>query len=1031
MIENLKGIKEKFKDPGKEYRPVPFWSWNDRLSPELLRWQIGEMDKTKLGGYFMHARAGLETEYLSDEWMECVRTCIDEGKKRGMKSWVYDEVGWPSGFAGGLVTALGDEYHARGLKMEELDQIDEFPQDENILGVYLWNRHSNQITYLHSNDEAKSIDANSKILVVKHVSGPYYIDVMNEKTVKVFIQITHEKYYNEFKEEFGTGFQGFFTDEPRFSVENIPWSYIFAPKFNEKYGYDIIKRLPALFIPCEGYEKVRYDFWSLANELFVSSFMKQLYTWCEDHGCKLTGHVMMEESLYSQMTGTAGVMPFYEYMQIPGVDWLRRMIYNPIVPKQVGSVASQLGKKQVLTESYALSGWNVSFEELKWIADWQYVNGVNLMCQHLEGYTLRGMRKRDYPPSLFFQQPWWEEYGVLNDYLARLGVVLSSGKPMVDVLMLHPMRSAFIAYDGTNNERLQKLDRDFIKASEMLSDIHVDYHYGDETILEKHAKIVGSKFIVGQCAYRMVVLPSMISLSESTLILLEEFIDNGGHVISLGEFPKLCNGQRDSRVDRLEKQVQCIGENREALYTYLEEHSVRDISISQNNREIGEIHYHARQLGDTYIFFMVNHSQTDSFSAKIRVKEEGRVKRLNPDNGEIESVLYRCQNGMTEIDLEFLPMQSHVLAFERGKNAERDYGSTKDFSSSCGSLSDTIIVEPNREWHIDYMDHNAITLDYCCYQIDNGEWLGPVPVIKLMDILLGLKRSCDIALKFDFKVDMDPDDIEQIYLILELPEENEIYVNGIWVEYQNIGWWKDTAFKKIDIKPFVKKGQNQVLLKRRFFQSSKVYDVLFGENVYESEFNKLTYNVELESIYIIGDFGVVSKSPYTTGERKAIFTEGPFALVHKPEKVYMGDLTQQGFCFFAGKIMMSQLFNVNKKSNSRIVLHLKRPNAVVSKVFINDQLVKTLPWAPYTVDITDAVRDGENKLSIQLFSGNRNLLGPHHHIDGESYSVGPLSFKGEYSFAERKTEALPTTEEERTRNYWREGYCFVEFGLEE
>lgn len=68
-------------------------------------------------------------------------------------------------------------------------------------------------------------------------------------------------------------------------------------------------------------------------------------------------------------------------------------------------------------------------------------------------------------------------------------------------------------------------------------------------------------------------------------------------------------------------------------------------------------------------------------------------------------------------------------------------------------------------------------------------------------------------------------------------------------------------------------------------------------------------------------------------------------------------------------------------------------------------------------------------MSIQLFSGNRNLLGPRHHIAGESYSVGLLSFVGKFSFAEKRTETLPTTEEEMTKDYWREGYCFVEFDL--
>ena len=48
-------------------RPVPFWSWNDKLEPDELRRQIGAMQDAGMGGFFMHARGGLETEYLSEE----------------------------------------------------------------------------------------------------------------------------------------------------------------------------------------------------------------------------------------------------------------------------------------------------------------------------------------------------------------------------------------------------------------------------------------------------------------------------------------------------------------------------------------------------------------------------------------------------------------------------------------------------------------------------------------------------------------------------------------------------------------------------------------------------------------------------------------------------------------------------------------------------------------------------------------------------------------------------------------------------
>ena len=65
-----------FKNISKQYRPIPFWSWNDKLDPEELRRQIREMHAQGIGGFFMHARGGLQTEYLSAEWIDS--SCMPE-----------------------------------------------------------------------------------------------------------------------------------------------------------------------------------------------------------------------------------------------------------------------------------------------------------------------------------------------------------------------------------------------------------------------------------------------------------------------------------------------------------------------------------------------------------------------------------------------------------------------------------------------------------------------------------------------------------------------------------------------------------------------------------------------------------------------------------------------------------------------------------------------------------------------------------------------------------------------------------------
>ena len=63
------------------------------------------MNEAGIGGYFMHARGGLLTEYMGDEWFDNVDAACTEGERLGMRSWAYDENGWPSGFANGIVSS--------------------------------------------------------------------------------------------------------------------------------------------------------------------------------------------------------------------------------------------------------------------------------------------------------------------------------------------------------------------------------------------------------------------------------------------------------------------------------------------------------------------------------------------------------------------------------------------------------------------------------------------------------------------------------------------------------------------------------------------------------------------------------------------------------------------------------------------------------------------------------------------------------------------------------------------------------------
>lgn len=1010
----MKDLIKELDNPSSEYRAHPFWSWNDKLSPDELRGQIREMKRVGLGGYFMHARAGLITEYLSDDWFDCINACIDEGKKLGMESWSYDENGWPSGFGGGIVSGMGDRYHVRWLvcKPYEGDTPCEGDTLEGkLLGFYGVSDKECRFLDMKIRAAKAAAKPDETIYYVTHEKNENYVDILNPAVVKEFINCTYETYFKRLGEDFGgAAMPGFFTDEPQYARCKIPWSYVLPEEFDKTNGYDIADKLPLLFLEREGYEKLRFDFWRVVSRLYTDSFGKQIYDWCEKHNCQFTGHAMMEDNLYTQMACTAGVMPIYQYMHIPGMDWLGRNIANPLIPKQVGSAAKQLGKKFVLSETFALCGWDVSFEELKWIAEWQYLNGINFMCQHLESYSIRGLRKRDYPPSMFYQSPWWDDYKGFNDYFARLGKLIADSDELADVLLLHPMHTAYIAYNGGNCANLQKYDRELNHALTILSGNHIAYHLGDEIIIKNHGSVEGSTLRVGLCSYSSVVLPSMLTLDAATLALLREFVSNGGKLYSLGDKPTLVDGLPSAELDELMNSVTPIptGDN-ELTVSTLTALGLKNISVSDKNGETGCIHCRVNLLENgSKAYFFQNQDREHAYDAKIILDTDNPAVKLDLADMNVCETDSITSNGKTVVFMHFEPMQSHLL-IAGGELPEITIKSKPSLTLPLG-----------RNWHYENGDDNSLTLDTCEYILgEDGEYSEPRNILDVMERLLSARANDKLKLRFTFEIDNKAklSAMRGFKLVSEFADEFKISVNGSELIYDGVSWWKDKAFKQYDIAHTVKTGRNEIIIEGSFYQREKVYQVLFGKNVLETERNKLTYDTELESLYLVGDFSVYSKSGYTEGQRRALFTDGSFVICDRTTEFCGGELVAQGYPFFSGRIKLSQNVKIKKSYGKRISVTISKPYATLAKVYVNDRYVKTLMWSDYSADISDFVKPGKMaKITLELVIGNRNLLGPHHNPQGESYGVGPGSFSPHGNY---------------TQSSWRERYCFVKAGIGE
>ena len=90
-------------------------------------------------------------------------------------------------------------------------------------------------------------------------------------------------------------------------------------------------------------------------------------------------------------------------------------------------------------EECGVTGWDFDFRGHKFHADWQAALGVTLRVLHLSWVSMKGSAKRDYPASISYQSPWYTEFSYIEDHIARLNTVLTRGKPIVNIGVIHPI----------------------------------------------------------------------------------------------------------------------------------------------------------------------------------------------------------------------------------------------------------------------------------------------------------------------------------------------------------------------------------------------------------------------------------------------------------------------------------------------------------------------------------------------------------------------------------------------------------------
>lgn len=549
--------REFFKNPttDPDYSVSGFWFWNDLITDEKTKEQLDMMHRIHADQPVVHSRFGLQNEYLSQDWFDRIQSVLDTCKANKQKIWLYDENNWPSGNCSWSITK-DEKYREHYLQFDKKElkageRVCFDCNEKNYLNISIFKAEELVPLDIIAKETVTYQAAEASIVIAVYVAvddyepvGKLCVDYLSKEALQKFIDSTHEKYREHFEEEFGKIITGIFMDETRF-CNAMPWTETLPMEFEKRKGYDIIPFLPLLLSKNDNSNLIRYDYYDVISDMYTEATFGQSYDWCHKYGIKSTGHFLGEETIAAQSYFGADMMRGYQYFDVPAIDHLGNGI-GSLDAKFAVSACHSYGKTRIACEAFGASGWDITFEEMVKISNWLFQQGINQILMHGFYYSIRDERSLDFPPSYFFQWKYWDHMPMYAAMANRMMNLMSDGCHEAEILVYTPIESFWTDYEPDletktgfwkegpwiTGEKAKFIDNQFQLLCNGLTDRNMDYDilHSDGA---KHYKVEGSQLVnilTGE-RFQILVLPLTQILTDEMVILLNEFMDNGGIVI--------------------------------------------------------------------------------------------------------------------------------------------------------------------------------------------------------------------------------------------------------------------------------------------------------------------------------------------------------------------------------------------------------------------------------------------------------------------------------------------------------------------
>ncbi|MBN2271213.1 MAG: hypothetical protein JXN61_11405 [Sedimentisphaerales bacterium] len=517
--------------PSAELRPLQIVHGlpAGQATPEAM----SKLKELGLGGIVCNVNFN---QYLrSQEHWQALINAVQACAKTGLVVWIYDEDGYPSGAAGGLVLEKDVKFEALALA------YDPSLPDRFILRASYEHTHASNNFY----------------------AARRYPNLLDAEAVECFVKVTHDAYWERLKGFFGSTIKAFFTDEPSLMATNIgplpaevaknvrvadpldesikplasvPWVADLAAKYKERYGEDIAPVRKSLFAgDSDDDRRVRRQFWALVTDLFAERYYGRLKKWAGEHKVASSGHILWEEQIVHGVPLEGNPLKMLMQMQIPGLDMLtsdpEAVIYTGWLTASLpGSAAIFNGGRRVMTEvsdfseNMAKRG-PASLEQMCATAAWQAAMGVT-------EFTLYYNRAARSP----------EDYRAYCDFVGRLNALLREARAEPSVLLYYPIYDAWGEYlpiaekltVESQSERMKTIVNSFMSLGQRMTRRQIPFALADHELLGSAAVRNGQLFIKGR-GFDTLVLPSGVELPAGADKQMKEFETAGGKVVRGGE----------------------------------------------------------------------------------------------------------------------------------------------------------------------------------------------------------------------------------------------------------------------------------------------------------------------------------------------------------------------------------------------------------------------------------------------------------------------------------------------------------------